>query len=216
MQKKYINGKLAIDSENYLKKWFTFVEIIVATSISVTIMTFIFIFLIDTTDNIWDSKRNVSTLSAFYDFSNKLYNYRSIYLTWWILIDNPTSTWSDVFLMQDYDWQNGILVWPVKIWDSQLYLDNTLYENKWIWFRALSSIELVAITTDSWAIYDLKFQEDQIFSDINIHDFSLTEYNSWTIYELRLLVETDFQITFVPQLLSEISKETQKVFIINF
>ena len=46
MQKKYINGKLAIDSENYLKKLFTFVEIIVATSISVTIMTFIFIFLI--------------------------------------------------------------------------------------------------------------------------------------------------------------------------
>jgi len=214
LYKYYINNTMKKKWTVFIKKAFTFSEIVVATFISMIVMSFIFIFLSDTIEAIWNTKDDVDMISSFYDFTNKLHNFRNIYITWWILVE--TSTWSDIFLMRDFSWENGILLWPVKLDSSYLYIDNTTYEEKWIWFRKISSTELVSIDADVNIIYDLSFQEDQIFSDIKIHDFILIEYNSWDIFELGLIVDSDFQINLAWKLISEVPKDSQQRFNIDF
>ena len=61
--------------------------------------------------------------------------------------------WSDIFLMEEPSWENGILFWPVKLSDSKLNTDITTYENKWLGFRRVSSEEMAAIDIDPNIIY---------------------------------------------------------------
>jgi prepilin-type N-terminal cleavage/methylation domain-containing protein len=64
-----------------IKKAFTLPEVIVATFISVLMLSFIFIFISDVIDGISGSNNEVKVLSSFYDFTNKLNNYRNVYIT---------------------------------------------------------------------------------------------------------------------------------------
>lgn len=200
--------------KNKFKKAFTLSEVVIATFISSIVLSFIFIFLSDMVEGINETKEEVRVVSSFYDFTNKLNNYRNVYITWSILIE--TSSWSDIFLMEDYSWENGILIWPVKLFDNQLTSENTVYEEKAIWFRKISSTELAEIDLNRDIIYDYSFQDDQIFSDLKIQDIIILSYNSWSLFDFRLVVDTNFQIALLWQLRADLPRDSLKKFNINF
>lgn len=200
--------------ENYIKKAFTLPEIMIATFISVIILSFIFVFIWNIMIWISGTKNEIEVMSSFYDFTNKLNNYRNVYITWWILVDSITD--SDVFLLEDIQWENGILIWPIDINDRTLNLDTTQYYNKWLGFRKISSTELADIDLNINNIYNYTFQSDQIFSDLKLQNMVLIEYNSWSVYDLTLTVNIDYQSSLIGQKWSELPIDTLRKFNINF
>lgn len=199
---------------NNFKKAFTIAEVVIATFVSVIILSFIFIFLSNILDGISDTNEEVKVLSSFYDFTNKLNNYHNVYKTWWILVDNTDG--SDIFLMKDLIWQNGVLFWAINLLDSKLDTNNIVYQNKWIWFRRISSTELSQIEADTNVIYTYEFQKDQIFSDLKTKDLIIISYNSGSIYDLSLIVDLNFHTSLVWQLWKDLPKDTLRKFNINF
>lgn len=199
---------------SFFKKAFTLTEVVIATFISAMILSFIFIFIVNIVDSISNVKTEVNIMSSFYDFNNKINNLRNVYITWWILIE--TSTWSDVFLMKDFTWENGILIGPVKLSNNKLETDNLVYEAKWIWFRKLSSSEIIEIETNINLVYDYLFQKDQIFFDLKLQDLVLISYNSWEIYNLGLVVDLNFQNSLIWQMRQNLPKDSLRRFNIDF
>lgn len=194
---------------------FTLAEVVIASLISGIILSLIFIFLWDISNWIVDSKNETILMSRLYDFSNKLNNYRNIYTTWAILINN-TSTWSDVFLMRDVTWTNGILLWTVKLENQKLDTDNTIYADKWVWFRKVSSSELALIDSDVNNVYDFIFLDDQIYTDLKVQDMILESYNSWAIYDLSLVVDMNFQNSLVWQFWQDLPRDNLKKINLDF
>jgi hypothetical protein len=189
--------------------------VMLATFISTIVMGFIFIFLSDISSWIVDTKNEVLFMWKLYDFSYKLNNYRNVYNTWWILINN-TSSWSDVFILKDIEWNNAIILWTVRLSDKKLYTDNTIYEDRWIWFRRLSTTEQTEIVTNIANIYDYIFQEDQIYTDLKVQDLSFSSYNSWTIYEMNLNLDTSFNSSLIWQYWVDLPKDSLKILNIDF
>lgn len=197
-----------------IKKAFTLSEIIVATFISVIILSFIFIFISDIISWIAITKREVKVMSSFYDFTQKLNNYRNVYSTWWILVNEVSA--SDVFLMKDYKWENWILFWPINLSDRKLNLDNLSYGNKWLWFRKISTDELAAIDADIDVIYNYLFQSDQIFSDLKIQHMILKSFNSWKIHDLKMILDINYHSSMMWQPRVDVPKDQLRTFNIDF
>lgn len=204
-----------LNKQKNLKNAFTLTEVLVATLISGLILWYIFVFLWDMSTGIVETKKEVIAMSRIYELSHTINNYRNIYTTWSILVNN-TWTWSDVFLMKDNEWKNGVLLWVVNIWDNKLDTDNTRYDDRWIWFRKLSEFELWEISTNTWVIYDYVFQEDQIFSDLKTQDLVFLSYNSWTIYDMSLIYNLDFQANLIWQYWADLPKDSLKKLNIDF
>jgi hypothetical protein len=177
-------------------------------------LSFVFIFLSNILDWISETNEEVKVLSSFYDFTNKINNYHNVYKTWWILVDNIDG--SDIFLMEDLLWQNGVLIGPINLLDSKLDTNNVVYQNKWVWFRKISSTELSEIEADNNVIYTYEFQKDQIFSDLKTKDLIIISYNSWSVYDLSLIVDLNFHTSLVWQLWENLPKNTLRKFNINF
>ncbi|MFK7780063.1 MAG: hypothetical protein QM490_02850, partial [Candidatus Gracilibacteria bacterium] len=154
------------------------------------------------------------SLSSFYDFTNKLNNYRNVYITGGILIDNVDG--SDIFLIEDVLGKNGILFGPVRLYDSKLNVDNVVYENKGIGFRKISSAEMLEIEADVNVVYNYFFQKDQIFPNLKTQDMYFVKYNSGNIYDLTLILDLNFQISLVGQLWENLPKGTLRKYNINF
>lgn len=199
---------------SHRKNWFTLAEVLISTFVSTIILWFIFLFLSNIAEGISKTKDDVLTLESFYDFSDQLDNYRNVYISWSILVDN--TDWSDVFLMTDWSWENWILVWPVSNTNNRLNLNNTIYESKTIWFRKLSSKELQDINNDLSLIYDYIFQDDKLYNDLKIQDLILISYNSWKIFDMSLIVNTDFNSSLIWRAWSDLDKANLKKFNINF
>lgn len=195
-------------------KAFTVSEVIIATFISIIILWFIFIFLSNILNDISWTKREVAITSSIFDFTNKLNNFRSIYKTWSIIVDNID--WSDIFLMKSADSKGWVLLWPISLVNSKLETENGIYLNKWVWFRMLSEEELAEIDVDVNVIYTFAFQRDQIFPDLKTQDLVLLEYNWWDVYDMTITFDTDFQSSLVWELWQNLPKDSLKKFNINF
>lgn len=212
--KKNINYIINRKDISYIKKAFTLIEVIIATLISMIVLSFIFLFLVNTIDTIWTAQNEVKIISSFYDFTNKINNLRNVYTTGWILIDS--AIWSDVFLMKDSFLENGILIWPIRLSNNKLDIFSSIYDDKWVWFRKVSALELADINNDINIIYSYVFQKDQIFSKLKVQDFTLIEYNSWDIFDLSLTIDLNFQNSLVWQLWSSLPKNSLRMYNINF
>ena len=209
------NKKILYSEKNNKKIAFSMSEVIVATFISAIVLSFIFIFLSNISDWIANTKKEAKIISSFYDFTYKLNNYSNIYTSGSILINNSW-TWSDVFLMKDIEWENGILFWAINIDDLKIDTDTTIYENRVVWYRKISSDELADIDSDINNVYDYIFHEDNIFHDLKVYDFILISYNSWTIFDLSMIVNLDFQNSLVWQSWADLPREDFKKFNIDF
>ncbi len=201
-----IDNTLEKEKVSFFKAAFTLTEVVIATFISAIILSFIFVFLTDIIDGIWSTRKEVITISSFYEFTSKINNLSNIYNTGSIIIE--TSTWSDVYLMKDTKWLKWVLVWPVNLQDFKLDNDNTVYENKWLWFRKLNEAELIAVELDPQIVFDYSFHKDQIFSNLKVQDFIAISYNAWTITNIHLILDLNFQTSLIWQLWSELPKDS--------
>jgi hypothetical protein len=110
--------------------------------------------------------------------------------------------------MKDTKWLKWVLVWPVNLQDFKLDNDNTVYENKWLWFRKLNEAELIAVELDPQIVFDYSFHKDQIFSNLKVQDFIAISYNAWTITNIHLILDLNFQTSLIWQLWSELPKDS--------
>jgi len=196
------------------KKAFTLTEIIVATFISAIILSFVYVFLNNVIFTISDTKNDVKSLSSVYDFINKLNNYNNIYSSWTILVDNTDG--NDLYLMKDITWETWVLIWAVRLSENKINVDNTIYENNWLGFRRLSANELQQLSSDITIVNDMLFHEDQIFKDINIQDLQFTEYNSWSVVDIKLTVDLNYKEWLLWEDWASLPKESLKTFNIDF
>jgi len=75
------------------KSWFTFVEILLSTAISIIILIFTFSFLADSIDNLTRSENKVKILSETYAISEVINSYKNVYLTGGLLFDKTYESW---------------------------------------------------------------------------------------------------------------------------
>ena len=173
---------------NTKKNAFTLVELIVAILISSIILIGILIFLWDTMENIASSKANTRNLIAFSEFQNKLNSYKNIYSSWYILVDNNSNSWSDIFIMKNNNNDDWILISRIDLDTKKIIEDNKIYKYTPLWIRRISKQEINDINSNTWVIYDYKFQSDKIFYDLNLKDFQITSFNSGSINEFKLII----------------------------
>lgn len=197
-------------------KAFSLTEVLVATFIWAIILWFISIFLWDILDNMSKSKKEIKALTTYFDFSNKLVNYKDIYNTWSIFIDNDTASWSDLFIMKNSLGDSWILFWVVNLTNYKIDLDNSTYKNTWIGFRYLSSDDINNIDNDQNLVYSLLFQKSNVYSDLNIKDMQITSYNSGSLFDMNLFVNVDYQNSLEWELWKNLPKDNLFKFNLNF
>ncbi len=198
-----------------INKAFTLTEVLIATFISSLVMTFIFVFLFDTVEWIGNSKTEVKVLESIYSFSSDLNNYRNYYNTWSILID--TSTWSDVFLMETTSSEaEALLFWSVNLDTLKVSTGSNIYENKWIWFKKLSSNEKTLLETDPNNISSIQFYEDNVYSDIKVQNLSFVSYSSGQIFDLYMDIDLNFREELIWEERMGLPKDFLQKFNINF
>lgn len=173
------------------KNWFTFIELVVSVTISVVIFIIIFSFVVDAINNLTISNKKAIVLSNFYDIYDKIWDYRNIYISWSIIIDNPYWVWNDVALIKNNNNDKWLLFWVIdkdtmKI-DSWSTYDKYTY--KVFWYKQLNLSELYKVESNSWEVYNISFKGANIF-DTPIKTFHADLFNSWWVFlvDLELLI----------------------------
>lgn len=187
--------RMTIGTRNLWLWAFTFVELIVATTISAIVLLLTFWFVANTIGEISYSIKHSKILISYNELFEKLNNYRNVFLSWAVLIDNATWMWNDVLLLSNLDSSDGVVFWVVnrdtmKLEQNARYL---YYYEKVLWYRKLSQFELSELAWDKNKVYDYSFYEDKLFENLKIKDFQLSLYNSWTSFEGALQINLDYK-----------------------
>jgi prepilin-type N-terminal cleavage/methylation domain-containing protein len=90
------------------KSGLTLVELVIAITISVIIMFFIGNFIANSLAEIAESNVESRFQADFVDFNATMNNYRNVFLTGSILVDN-TGTGSDILMLTSIDKSAGII-----------------------------------------------------------------------------------------------------------
>ena len=187
---------------NLLKKWFTLIELILAIFISSIVLLIVFTFTSDIVVEILYSNQKSQLLVSIDDMKAKMNNYRNIFLTGGVLVDNETGTGSDVLVLQHTNGQDGIVFWVVNA-DTLQLVDNSNYNSYGeyvLGYRGLSSSELSLLSSNSGAVYDLAFKKDKLYTSLVTSDLQILEFNSGAIFDMTL----DFVISFNKWLTGEL------------
>lgn len=167
------------------KKAFTLIELIISIFISVILLGGIFYFISDTILGISRASAHARFLKDFYSFTTIL---DSGNLT--IVKDYPENTGYDVAILTSVWNQSGILIGVVDAWTYMLAgtwaFDS--YHKTILWYRSLSSSEIVSITSNPNIIYTYSFFWDKLFPNFFMKDFQLQMYNSWSILDMKLTI----------------------------
>lgn len=168
---------------------FTIVELMVSIVISVVLLWGIFYFMSETILGISRSSAQSNFLKDFYGFTTILDTGNLE-----VLHDYSSGSF-DVWLLRNLDNQSGILIWVVDY--DTLQLSKTwsvlIYHNSILWYRSISSSEIIAIDGDANVIYDYNFFSDKLFSRFNLQDFQLIAYNSGTVVEMELSISPSYK-----------------------
>jgi len=202
-----------------VKKAFTLVELIVAVTISAIILLFLMSFIADTFNEIAYSNKKTKLLINLYEVEDRFKTLKQQYLSGIILKDNIEWVWSDIILLRTLPTE------PIQWWyifaqveEDTLRIDNSSNVNtiskKVLGYRKISSSELLALNSTN--VYDLKFNLDEIFPNIYLKDFQVELYNSWTIIQISLHVNLDYNIELNWWKYSNIWNESIEKIIFNF
>ena len=206
---------------NKSKKAFSLVELIIAVFISAVILIIVMSYIADTFNEIATSSKKSKSLIQLYEAENKLKTLKSQYLSGSILINNSEWVWSDIVLLKTSPLE------PNQSWYLFAQVDkNTLevdpddnVDNIWkkhLAFRKISSTEISELLSDSSEIYNYKFNLDELFLDILIKDFQVTEYSPWNIFEVSLSLNLDYNEKLDGSKFSEIWNDWIEKIIFNF
>jgi len=196
------------------KYWFSLVWFILAMIISVFLILIISYFTFIIFDRIWEIENETIAFDNIYEITKQINDYKNIYNTWWILINSNTK--SDVFLMKNQLQTEWILFWPINIYTYKLDIDNEINNPKTFWFRKISSIEMTEVDSDSNVVFNYVFSKDNMFSDLKIQDLYINSYNSWSIFDLILVVDKKYNYSNIWKNWSELDRSDLYKYNINF
>lgn len=196
--------------------WFTFVEILLSTAISVIVLIFTFPFLVETMSWISKSQQKVTILSSFYDVSRALKTYKNIYQTWSVFVDNLTSSWNDVLLFRNsWPWP-WVIFWIIDK-STMNFFTWSLYDYYWdkvFWYKELSTGQLNNILLTPTKIYNINFTNSDFFN-FPVKSFQVDYYNSWTILDFNIEFLSNYNSSLTWQLWQDIPTSAYDLFKLN-
>ena len=196
----------------------TLVELVIAITISVIVMFFIGNFIANSLVEIADSNAEWRFQEDFVNFNGVLNNYRNIFLTGSILIDN-TATGSDILILTNFDKSAGIILWVVDKGTMQVeYIESEYnrYYDKVIWYRDLSASEIVELESDPTQVQHYSFFSDKLFDEIKVVDFQLEFYNNGEVIDVNMEVNKDYKSDLNGTSMSDLELNIIKKYNLNF
>ncbi len=199
------------------KSWFTFVEILLSTAISIIILIFTFSFLADSIDNLTRSENKVKILSETYAISEVINSYKNVYLTGGLLFDKTYESWNDILLLKDLSWSWGVIFWVIDMetMKFETWSVYNQYKHKVFWYKELSINQLNLINSNSGVVYNWTFTNDHLFT-FPVKSFQLDYYNSGIIWDFNLEVLMNYNAAFSGQLWNQIPSSSYDLFKLNF
>lgn len=116
------------------------------------------------------------------------------------MVDNSSSSWSDILLLQNELSTDWIIFWVVDENKMKLEKKQTAYNvyyNKSLWFKRVWSWEINAIKSNSWYVYTIWFYKDNVYDKLKMKDLQMQMYNSWTILNVDLTILKDFNPEYI-------------------
>ena len=196
----------------------TLVELVIAITISVIVMFFIGSFIANSLVEIADSNAEWRFQEDFVNFNGVLNNYKNIFLTGAIIVDN-TWTWSDILVLTSLDKNAGIVLWVVDKGSMRIeYTEdeyNTYYD-KVIWYRDISASEISELEADPTQIQHYDFFSDKLFHEIKAVDLQLELYNNGEIIDITMKVNKDYKKELNGTKMSDLESYRIKQYNLNF
>jgi hypothetical protein len=184
----------------------------------VIVMFFIGNFIANSLVEIADSNAEWRFQEDFVNFNGVLNNYRNIFLTGSILIDN-TGTGSDILILTNFDKSAGIILWVVDKGTMQVeYIESEYnrYYDKVIWYRDLSASEIVELESDPTQVQHYSFFSDKLFDEIKVVDFQLEFYNNGEVIDVNMEVNKDYKSDLNGTSMSDLELNIIKKYNLNF
>ncbi len=178
------------------KKGFTLVEIVVAVTISTIIMGGVFIFLTKLQKDIVLAKESTRVHLWLTDFMGAMQNFRKQYGTGMVavggsgvynaglLTNKEKTSWVLIGVVSDESTNNNSKLDPIA--------NKGIYGKKILAYQKLTANQVNSILSDTGTVYDVKFSDEWLFKNIPMKDFSIKSYNSGSLFEYRIDVETPF------------------------
>ena len=154
---------------------FTLLELIVSLLIWTIVLIYTFSFVWDTIAELSKSNRQSKILSSFYEFNTKLNNYRNLFVSSEILIDNDFWDGSDILLLRNPSNNLWVIFWVVNknFMKLENISDYDTYYYKVLWYWELSNGELSDILSNPSNAYNYTFYSDKLFDGFTLKDFQL-------------------------------------------
>jgi len=200
-------------------KWFTFVELIVALILSSIIFLFLMNFISKTFLEILYSKNKTNIITQVYEFEDEIWDLREKYNSWFILVDNDSWTWSDIFLLRNDNvnkWWYIVAQVNSELWviDSSNNVD--MIWNKVLALRKVSQEEIYnLLLVPNW-VYYYKFNKDELYNNIKLKDLQIDLFNTWSLIEMTLDINPAYKIKLDWEKYSEIWTNNIEKIVINF
>ena len=199
--------------------WFTFVELVISMFISSIILTGVFFFISENTDEIISSTNKTNFYNNLYDFIDKVNSLSEKYSSWIVIVDSESWTWSDIFLFQNELATDGLLLWVVnnntKRFEKTVS-DYNIYYDKIIWYRKISWWEIASIVSNTGWIYDMSIFDDSVFEFLKVKDIQFNSYNSWIIVDANITFIPNYSTFFVWKDWKEVNSESFLKLNLNF
>jgi len=136
------------------------------------------------------AKNTGDILSEIGDIEGILENYNVE-----IFIDNLPWEANDILLWENV-FSSWAIVYGVVDADTNMFVSTGSHNNygKYhIWYRNISSSELISLRADPWNIYNFSVFEDKIFTSVYIRGFQAENYNWWEIVTTKLQIIDEFK-----------------------
>ncbi len=193
--------------------WFSLIEL----TISIFVMIIIIIWLSYTI--VWiseDFKKNQMQINTYQDVKDFLFDSYSLSYSTGLLL--KTTNKYDTAVLYNSKW--WILLWVFddnELWyDYKLNNDKTIYKFSNLWYFKFWTWVLNSILTNTWSIYDLKFNDWKIYKNLIINDFIINSYNTWSIYEANLSIIPDLKPNFIWELKQNLQIDFREIIKLNF
>ncbi len=163
------------------KNAMTLVELIISVFISSTIILIVMTFMTTSLNELRVTNETTDVIDTTFTLKDDLARYvkwgYQAFEVYWDVWEN-----SSVLLHDDIGW----ILYGVVNYEKEKIQKEKIYWNNYIWRRLISFWELTTILADSWAIYDLQFQDDKIYKWVRIKDFNADLYNWGEILDIYI------------------------------
>lgn len=175
-----------------IKKAFTLVELVISIAISSIVLVFLFSIVANVILDIQGSIHYSKVLTELNEFTQKMNNYKSFYLSGSLLVDNTSGIGSDVLLFTDLEAQHGVIFWIVE--GNSLRLSTPIKHNystqRHMGYREVSAWEIAQIQADPSSVYNFKFFADKVQTQTIVKDFQTIFFNWWNVLQVNFEMNT--------------------------